>query len=181
MRKRWLKYAVIGFCFGIADWYFLDLLAAPSRNPSLNESLLQAPDFVRVLIVIALVASNYGIWLVPVIPTAIYEMKRSLSLRMAALAGVVVWSAAILSYYAYYTLMLMFVGLPGMEFMLFSNYSSASYWADWWPSFQRVILGQFGEWIGIALVGGALVGALSAIGYRDVAKRRVKVNVGELD
>ncbi len=60
MQKRWLKYAAIGLCFGIADWYFLDLLAAPGRDPALSERLLQAPDYVRLLAVTALVASNSG-------------------------------------------------------------------------------------------------------------------------
>ncbi len=155
MLRRWLIYAAIGLGFGIADWFFLDLLASLSQNQVLNETLPQMPEVIRLLIVIILVAANYGIWLIPVIPAAIYEMRRSLSLRRAALSAVIVWCAAMVSYYAYYAFMLMAVGLPNMEFMLLSNRRSATYWADVWPPFQRVILAQFAEWIGIAVIGGA--------------------------
>jgi hypothetical protein len=125
------------------------------------------------LIVIALVAANYGVWLIPVIPAAIYEMKRSQSLYRAALSAVIVWSMAMVSYYAYYTFMLMFVGQPNMDFMLFSNRDLATYWSDWWPGFQRVILNQFAEWIGVAIVGGALIGTMSACVFNFIVKRRM--------
>jgi hypothetical protein len=172
MRNRWLIYIAVGLCFGFADWYFLDLLASLSQNQALNENLLQAPEYIRVLIVMVLVISNYGVWLIPVIPTAIYEMKRSQSLRRAAISAVIVWSMAMLSYYAYYAFMLMFIGLPNMDFMFFSNRQSATYWADWWPPFQRVILAQFFDWIGIAVIGGVIVGTLSAYVFNLVSKRR---------
>ena len=171
MRNRWLIYVAIGLCFGFADWYFLDLLASLSQNQALNENLLQAPEYIRVMIVMVLVISNYGVWLIPVIPAAIYEMKRSQSLRRAAISAVIVWSAAMLSYYAYYAFMLMFVGLPNMDFMLFSNRQSVAYWADWWPPFRRVILNQFVEWIGIAVIGGAIVGTLSAYVFKHTSKK----------
>jgi len=162
MRNRWLVYVAVGLCFGIADWYFLDLLASFSQNPALDDGFLQAPQYVRTLIVIALITLNYGVWLVPVIPTAVYEMKRSRSLLRAAISSVIVWCAAMVSYYSYYAFMLMFVGVPHMDFMLFSNRQAATYWNDWWPPFKRVIVDQFLEWIGIAMVGGAIVGTLSA-------------------
>lgn len=162
MRNRWLIFIAVGLAFGIADWYFLDLLASLGQNPALSDNLLQASPYIRLLAVIALVALNYGVWLVPVIPVAIYEMKRSRSLRGAAISAVIVWSAAMLSYYAYYAFMLMFVGLPNMDFMLFKNHQLASYWENWWGPFRRVILDQFVEWIGIAVIGGAIVGTMSA-------------------
>lgn len=174
MRNRWLIYVAIGLCFGFADWYFLDLLASLSQNQALNENLLQAPEYIRVMIVMVLVISNYGVWLIPVIPAAIYEMKCSQSLRRAAISAVIVWSAAMLSYYAYYAFMLMFVGLPNMDFMLFSNRQSVAYWADWWPPFRRVILNQFVEWIGIAVIGGAIVGTLSAYVFNHTSKKRLQ-------
>lgn len=170
MRKRWLIYVAAGLCFGFADWYFLDLLAWLSQNQSLNESLLQAPNAIRVLVVMLLVILNYGVWLIPVIPAAIYEMKHSQSLRWAAISAVIVWSTSLFSYYAYYTFMLMVVGLPNMDFMLFSNRLSATYWTDWWPPFRRVILDQFVEWIGVAVIGGAIVGTLSAAASRLVRR-----------
>jgi hypothetical protein len=172
MRKRWLIYIAIGLIFGIVDWYFLDLLASLLDRLGQDESLFEAV-YARLLIIAMFMSLNYGIWLVPVVPSAIYEVKRSQSLRKAALAAVVVWAAAILSYYAYYTFLLMFVGLPNLDFMLFSNRQSPTYWTDWWPPFQRAVLSQFIEWIGIAVIGGAVVGAFSAYLYRRSSKRPV--------
>jgi hypothetical protein len=71
----------------------------------------------------------------------------------------------------------MFAGLPGMEFMLFVHRHLPSYWNDWWVSFQQVILNQFMDWIGVAIVGGAIVGALSAAGVRLFWQRRKKVRL----
>ena len=170
---RWLIYALIGLGFGLLDWYFLDLLARLSQSGILD----QVPEYIQMLLVIPIIAANYGVWLIPVIPTAIYEMKRSQSLWRAALSAIVVWSMALVSYYAYYTMMLMFVGLPNMDFMLFSNRASPTYWADWWPPFRRVILNQLLEWIGVAFVGGALVGALSGTVFDWLVKRRARKTV----
>jgi hypothetical protein len=171
MRNRWLIYVVIGLCFGFADWYFLDILASLGQNQALNESLNQLPEYIRILIVIGLVISNYGVWLIPVIPTAIYEMNRSHSLTRAAISSVVVWISAMVSYYTYYTFMLMFVGLPNMDFMLLSNHISPTYWVDWWKPFQRVILDQFGEWIIIAVIAGAIVGIMSAFIFNFLSRK----------
>jgi len=170
MRNRWIIYVAIGLCFGILDWYFLDLLASLNQIQFLNEGL---PAFVQVLVVILLVSMNYGIWLIPVIPVAIYEMKRSNSIRKSAGAAIIVWSVAILSYYAYYAFLLMFVGLPNLDFMLFSNKQTASYWTDFWPPFKRIILDQFVEWIGIAVIGGGIVGSMSAYLFKGVTKKKV--------
>jgi hypothetical protein len=119
-----------------------------------------------------IIALNYGVWLIPVIPTAVYEMKFSSSVWRAALAAVTVWSAALLSYYAYYTFLLMFVGLPHLDFMLLSNRHAATYWIDFWPPFRRVIVDQIVEWIGIGIVGGAIIGIISAYFYKFVLHMR---------
>lgn len=121
MQKRWLVYILIGLIFGWADWYFLDFLASFSRNQALNDAIYQLPALFQMGIVAIFIILNYGVWLIPVIPTAVYEMKFSYSVWRAALAAVTVWSAALLSYYAYYTFLLMFIGLPNLDFMLISN------------------------------------------------------------
>jgi hypothetical protein len=168
MQKRWLVYILIGLIFGWADWYFLDFLASFSQNQALNDVVYELPVLFRLGIVGITIALNYGIWLIPVVPTANYEMKFSSSVRRAALAATVVWSAALLSYYAYYTYLLMFIGLPNLDFMLFSNRHAATYWIDFWPPFRRVILDQIVEWIGIGTVGGAIIGTISAYFYKFV-------------
>jgi hypothetical protein len=170
MRKRWSIYALIGFLFGILDWYFLDLLA--SVGSKLNPD--NWPLIFQLFAVAVILALNWGIWLVPVIPVAIRETRHSGYIRLAALASVIVWSFAILSYYIYYTLLLLFRGLPHMNFMLYSNRHAPTYWQDWKPAFQRIILDQFFDWIGVAIIGGAIVGALTAILYRRLRNRKMK-------
>ena len=101
----------------------------------------------------------------PVIPAAIYEFRRSCSVPCAALAAVLIWVAAIFSYYLFYTVLLIFVGLPHLDSMLFSNRHDPAYWQDFWPPFRRIILNQILEWIGIAIIGGALTGAASSYLY----------------
>ena len=61
--------------------------------------------------------------------------------------------------------------------MLFVHRNLPSYWNNWWVSFQQVILNQFMEWIWVAIVGGAIVGALSAAGVRLFWQRRKKVRL----
>jgi hypothetical protein len=168
MQKRWLVYILIGLIFGWADWYFLDFLASFSQNQALNDAVYELPVLFRLVIVGIIIALNYGVWLIPVIPTAVYEMKFSSSVWRAALAAAIVWSAALLSYYAYYTFLLMYIGLPNLDFMLFSNRHAATYWIDFWPPFRRVILDQIVEWIGIGIVGGAIISTISAYFYKFV-------------
>jgi len=172
MLKRWIIYILIGLVFGIIDWYFIDLLAYLNQTQRLNNFFLGRSDVFRQLYVIVIVILNYGIWLVPAIPIAVIEMKHSGKLWKAAVAAVVVWSMALLSYYAYYAFLLMFVGLPNFDFMLFKNRLSATYWADWWPSFKRVIVNQFFEWFMVGLAGGTIIGVISAYLYSISSKKR---------
>ena len=170
-KNRWPFYILLGLAFGILDWYFLDLLASIGQNEAFTNQIQQSGDLVRLLAVLVLLGLNYGIWLVPVIPAAVIEYSRRRVIWRAALSASVVWSAAIFSYYAFYTFLLMAAGLPGMEFMLYANRQQPTYWSDWWISFQQVILNQFVEWIGIAIVGGTIVGALSAAAARWLWQR----------
>ena len=173
MRKRWLLYILVGLVFGWVDWYFLDLIASFSRNLTLTDAIFQIPRILQILIIAIIMGLNYGVWLIPAIPIAIYEMRFSHSLWRGALSAIIVWSMALLSYYAYYTFLLMFVGLPNLDFMLISNHLSTTYWADWWLSFRRLIVYQFLEWIGIAIIGGAVIGTICAYFYDHVSKKRM--------
>lgn len=172
MRRCGWIYLLIGIGFGILDWYYLDLLGSLGRKPGLNDALNQASEIVRLLAVAFMIASNYGIWLVPVIPASIIEWRRSHSLGRAALAAAVLWAGAMVGYYGYYALLLLFTGLPGMEFMLYSSHLAPGYWADFWPSFKNLIIGQFLMWLLIALIAGPVVGWFSAIIYKRLASRR---------
>lgn len=165
MNKRWLIYCLIGLVFGVVDWYYLDLLAHFSWG-QLGESPLVIP------IIIAL---NYGIWFVPVLPIAIYEVHRSKSARLSAVAGITVWSSAIFSYYTYYTALLAFWGLPHMDYLLIFGKRSPTFWQDWARVFQKVILSQFFEWVIIAVIGGGIVGLVASRVYFYWLGRRTKV------
>ena len=172
MRRRWWKYALVGLVFGIADWYFLDLMASLGRNTALSDQLNQTSGLLRLFAVIFLVGLNYGIWLVPVIPVAIIEMKQSQSIRLAAIASALTWAVAMAGYYGYYAFLLMFVGLPQLDFMLFSNRFSPDYWTNFWPLFRNLILGQFLYWLLIAMGAGSIVGGLSAYLFRRFSSKR---------
>jgi hypothetical protein len=169
-QKRWLIYVLLGLGFGIVDWYFLALLASITKS----QAFLRMPDFVHLPLLIILMVFNFGVWLIPAIPIAIFETKHSHSWLHAAFAAILVWSMALVGYYVYYAFLLMFFGLPNLNFMLFSNHQSPTYWADWWPPFKRLIVDQLIEWIVIAIIGGAIVGIASWYLQDVVSKKQTK-------
>jgi hypothetical protein len=128
-QKRWLIYPLVGLIFGVIDWYYLDLLAHFPWGEIGNNPVV-------VPIIIAL---NYSIWLVPVLPITIYETRMSLSAFRSALAGTVCWSASILSYYSFYALLLAFWGLPNMDHLLLLGDKPAGFWQEWKIAFQKII------------------------------------------
>jgi hypothetical protein len=177
VRRRWLFFIVIGLFFGVIDWYYLDGLSSFLSDFGSSSNMNNAAPVVQLLGIAMIIILNWGFWLVPVIPAAIYESKHSKSIGLAALSAITVWSFAILSYYGYYTILLLFWGLPNLDFMLFSNRNSPTYWQDWQPIFQRLILNQFFEWIVVALIGGAVVGALTGFVHRYLLKRKSKLAI----
>jgi hypothetical protein len=170
VKQRWWKYLLTGLVFGIADWFFLQGLASVTSRINGDNLFIVW----QLLIVALIIAANWGIWLVPAIPAAIYEERQSQSLWRAGLACVIVWSAAIFSYYAFYTYLLLFDGVIHLEFMLYSNRQSPTYWEDFMPPFHRLIIEQILEWIGVAIVGGVVVGVVSALLYRRFQQHRLK-------
>jgi hypothetical protein len=177
VRRRWLLFIVIGLFFGVIDWYYLDGLSSFFSDFGSSSNMNNAAPVVQLLGIAMIIILNWGFWLVPVIPAAIYESEHSKSIGLAALSAITVWSFAILSYYGYYTILLLFWGLPNLDFMLFSNRNSPTYWQDWQPIFQRLILNQFFEWIVVALIGGAVVGALTGFVHRYLLKRKSKLAI----
>ncbi len=150
IRKRFTAYALIGLFFGILDWFYLDWLAHFQWG-ALSESLLVIP-FILLM--------NYGIWFVPVIPVAIHETGRSGSIRSPMLAGSLLWSCAILSYYAYYAILLSTGKLPHLAHLNIFGEKYDTFWPEYWQMFKGIIIGQVFEWIFIAIAGGAIIGAL---------------------
>ena len=150
-KNRFLLYALIGLVFGVLDWFYLDWLAHLEWG-SLGESVLVVP---------VIIAMNFGIWLVPLIPIVLYEAKQTLRLINPIAAGILTWSCAILSYYLFYWLLLSLGRLVHLEHLNVFGEKYPNFWSEYWGMFQRIILGQFIEWIIIALIGGAVLGALA--------------------
>ncbi len=154
-RSRFLLYALIGLIFGTIDWFYLDWLAHISWG-SLGEFILVIPIVIPIII-----AMNYGIWLVPIIPVVVYEARRARRMRDPMLVGMLTWSCAIFSYYFYYAILLSSGKLMHLEHFNIFGEKDESFWYYYWQMFKGIILSQFFEWIVIAVLGGAIIGAMS--------------------
>jgi hypothetical protein len=150
-RLRFLIYAIIGLIFGVIDWFYLDWLAHISWG-SLGESVLVVP---------IIIAMNYGIWLVPILPLEFYEARNSEKSIFPMFAGILTWSCAIFSYYGYYAVLLSLGKLINLENLNIIGEKNEAFWHEYWRMFDRIITGQFLEWILIAIIGGAVTGALT--------------------
>ncbi len=115
---------------------------------------------------------NYGFWLVPILPVVLVESRREVGILYPVLAGVITWCSAIVSYYAYYTVLLSLGVLPHLEGMIVFGDRYPGFWEDWAAVFQKIILAQFFEWIVIAIVGGGLLGAVISLAYRAWINRK---------
>lgn len=164
-RHRFLIYGLIGLIFGIIDYFYLEWLAHASWG-SLGESVIVIP------IIIIL---NYGIWLVPIIPVAIYETRQSDRIYLPMLAGILTWSCALFSYYVYYATLLSLGKLIHLEHLNIFGDKYETFWPEFWQMFNRIILGQFIEWMIIALIGGAIIGALAFWFIRKTSFPRLSI------
>jgi hypothetical protein len=147
--KRFGVYFVLGLAFGVLDWYYLDGLAHFPWG-SFGNSIFVVP---------VIILLNYGIWLVPILPIAWRETRAGRGIRFPMLAGILTWSGAIFSYYAYYAILLSLGVLPNLENLNVFGDRYPGFWSDWLVTFQKVILNQFIEWIVIAMIGGGVIGA----------------------
>lgn len=150
-RKRWLLYGLIGVLFGLFDFYFQLIVQSDS-------SLV-----VRVIII-------FGIWLVPLVPIALYEIKRSRSELKTALACAFTWSIAIIAYYLYMAVELIIIGKDSRPEMHFSNSHDPYYWSNLGQVLGNDMVGGILEWIPLALVGGGLLGLSIGFLYKTATK-----------
>jgi hypothetical protein len=79
-KKRWLMYTPVGLAFGVMDWYYLERLAHFPWG-GLGDNLIVVP------IIIVL---NFGIWLAPVIPITLNEIRIPRSTVRASLYSTIV-------------------------------------------------------------------------------------------
>ena len=149
--KRWYIYVTIGLLFGVLDWYYLDWLTFGFR-PFPGEP----PWWIMPL----KLAMNYGIWLVPIIPAVIFESRRADGIKQPILTGILTWSSAILSYYFFYGALLSLGKLPYQNYLNIFRITDGQVWEEYLRKLWYLILSQFLEWIPIAIIGGAAIGAL---------------------
>ena len=158
MKRRWVIYLIIGIVFGVVDFFYHGFLSSflgcqQAFTPSLAGE-------------IAWLVLSIGIWLVPIVPIALYEARISRSRLRSALASLSTWCASIVSYYLTNAAQLAFLGLPGMPELHISNRSDPFFWKNWVSVFwQDIILGGIAEWIVVAVVGGFIVGFLTSFFY----------------
>ncbi len=150
-KRRYLWYGSVGLIFGVFDWFYLNWLADVSWG-SMGESILVIP---------VILLLNYGIWLAPIIPATIFDARRARQALSPMLAGALTWSCAMLSYYTFYAILLSTGRLEHLEHLSLFGERGGSFWLEYWAMFNRIILSQFLEWIGIAVIGGGMVGALA--------------------
>jgi len=81
-RVRWVFYILVGIIFGVLDYFFI----APAISDYIVPSL--------------------AVWLIPLIPIAIYEMRASGAKYKTVLASILCWVVAVLAYYVCYYLTL---------------------------------------------------------------------------
>jgi len=148
---RWVIYTLIGISFGVLDWYFLVWLTF-----DLSRSFIDQP----ILWVILKNLLNYGVWLVPILPIVIHECRKALNIKKPAYAGMLTWGSAVLSYYAYYWALLSLGKLPNWAWLNIFGSKTDGFWVAYWRKIKYLILEQILEWLPIAVLGGAFLGAL---------------------
>jgi len=151
MKRRWLVYALVGVTFGVFDYYYQGLIAPWSGIA------------VHLFLVL-------GVWLIPVVPVALYETRATGSLWLSALAGVLTWFTAIVAYYLFNAIELLLLGVPRRPEMHVSNRDDPFFWQNWQSVLRYDILGGILEWSLVAILGGAIVGFLVSLVYRSIRR-----------
>ncbi|PFH88958.1 hypothetical protein [Bacillus sp. AFS088145] len=141
MKIRWFVYIVIGIVFSVFDFYF---------HSFISNVLVQGEFFWKVL--------TYGVWLVPIVPIALNEVRTSKSKLMSALASSSTWLVSIIFYYLSNAFQLGIIGISTSPEMHISNYRDRFFWENWKSVFWDDIVGGIVEWSDLAVVGGFIVG-----------------------
>jgi hypothetical protein len=75
------------------------------------------------------------------------------------------WVGAVVGYYLIYTVLLVFVGLPNMEYYLVFGKHDPSFWQDWASSLPKLILFKLLKWTVIGIVIGGFAGFVTSSLY----------------
>ena len=172
MKKRWTIYFFAGLFFGAVYWHYLSITAKFFNDITANFGLF---DTVWQWFLLPVALSTYfGVWLIPATLPAVYEFRRSTSLRMSVMAVVTVWVSAVLGYYVNYVAMLAFIGLPHMEYLVVFGQRTATMWQDWANIFLKLILSKLLKWIVVGVIIGGLAGLITSSVYSALLKKNYK-------
>lgn len=162
MKRQWFIYLMIGVVFGVVDFFYHGFLSSfLGRQQAFTPSLAGE---------IAWLVLSIGIWLVPIVPIALYEARISRSRLRSALASLTTWCVSIVSYYLSNVAQLAFLGLPSRMELHISNHGAPFFWENWVSVFLQDILGGIAEWIVVAAIGGFIVGFLTSFFYLHFRK-----------
>jgi len=156
MKKRWMVYILIGFLFGIFDFYYQEF----------TESLITSSTMWFLV--------AWSVWLVPAIPIVLYEAKKSQDIIKSIFANILVWSVSVISYYMYIPFKLVFIGQSSMQHFYISNYKNKFYLSNLKSLILGLISEDIPEWLVIAVLGGLVVGFCVSFSYLYLKKLKSK-------
>ena len=158
MKKRFLIYIMIGIVFGMFDFYF---------HRFISNALGQGGTIWKMF--------TYGIWLVPLIPITLFEIRISQSKLRTALAGSFTWIFSIISYYLFMAIQFAFIGIETRPELHITGLGEDPYfWGNWRSVFWEDIVGNIIEWSGVAIGGGFILGLLMSMIYHYLLKLTIK-------
>lgn len=144
--SRWLRSGyrlsgavVLGTVFGVLNWYLPELLLPLNRHPVFPFLL-------------------YGVWLVVAVLAVIPAARRHERPAAFGRLVLVVWTSAVLVYYAYYAALIGLVGLPQLDQLHLSQRGVEGFGGRWWLLLQTTLLAGVVEWTPVALIGGYMAG-----------------------
>jgi hypothetical protein len=152
MKIRWFIYVFIGVVFGIFNFYYESYLSNTLGFGGLRTVL------------------TYGIWLVLIMPIAIYEVRTSKSKIRSALACSLTWTFSIISYYLYMAVYNAF--FMGASHRHISNLGiDPHFWENWKNFFwHSIFIRGIVEWSGYAIIGGFIIGFFISLIYLHLEK-----------
>ena len=163
MKIRWFVYIVIGIIFGVFDFFF---------HRFISNVLVQGEIFWRVL--------TYSVWLVPIVPIALFEARISKSRVRSGLASSLTWILSIIFYYLYMAVQLAFIGISTRPELHITSLGEEPYfWENWKNVFWSDVVGSIVEWSGVAVIGGFIIGfsiSFIYLGLEKLIKFRRKIN-----
>jgi DNA-binding CsgD family transcriptional regulator len=169
VKKRWMVYFLAGLIFGAGYWHYLSFTARLINGMSSGGYGSQSGW----ILILALVI-YFSVWCIPAAAPAIYEFRRSDSLRLAVLAVVTVCVSAVVGYYANYLVMLAIFGLPNMEYLVIFGQHSATFWQDWAAIFPRLIFYNCLKWAAVGILASGIAGLVTGSVYSALSKKNYR-------